>query len=123
MRILIVDDEPLVALTLKLIFQRQGFLVDTSANAVDGLSCAMLHHPDLILCDIDMPGRSGVELMMDLSRELPTTPILVLTGYYQMLNRVHELAAGMQQRVNVLTKPCQPAELLRQASTMMTTAA
>lgn len=119
MRILIVDDEPLVAMTLTLIFQRQGFQVDTTHDAEAGLSAALRNRPDLILCDIDMPGRSGMELMKDLSRELPTTPILVLTGYYHVLNRVQEIADGMQQRVNVLTKPCQPAELLRQAGTML----
>ncbi len=122
MRILIVDDEPLVALTLTLIFERQGFQVDTVHNALEGLRSALQNRPDLILCDIDMPGRSGMELMKDLARELPTTPILVLTGYYHVLTRVQEIADGMQQRVNVLTKPCPPTELLRQAGTMLSAA-
>lgn len=122
MRILIVDDEPLVAMTLTLIFQRQGFEVDTRHNAYEGLVAALEHRPDLILCDIDMPGRSGMELMKDLSRELPGTPVLVLTGYYHALNRVHEIANGMQQKVNVLIKPCQPTELLKQAGSMLSAA-
>ena len=122
MRILIVDDEPLVAMTLTLIFERQGFQVDTTHDATQGLAAALLYRPDLILCDIDMPGRSGMELMKDLSRELPGTPVLVLTGYYHALHRVYEIANGMRQKVNVLTKPCQPTELLKQAGSMLSAA-
>jgi DNA-binding response OmpR family regulator len=119
MKILIVDDEPLVARTLTLIFEKHGFEVITAHSAAEALLAAMGGMPDLVICDIDMPGRDGVALMQDLGRELPGCPILVLTGLYGSLGRIRDTARGLQQKVNILTKPCQPAELLREAGTLL----
>jgi len=66
-----------------------------------------------------MPGRDGISLMSDLGRELPGCPILVLTGVYSSIARVRETANVLRQRVNIITKPCQPAELLRCADDML----
>ena len=119
MRILVVDDEPLVAQTLSMIFRKHGFEVDTAYDAVDALRSAVVGNPDLVLCDIDMPGRDGIALMHDLGRELPACPILVLTGHYAGLARVRSTAASLAQKINILTKPCQPLDLLREAGTML----
>ncbi|ADW70072.1 response regulator [Granulicella tundricola] len=122
MKILIVDDELVVARTLSLIFEKHGFEVTTAYSAGEALIAAMSQVPDLVICDIDMPGRDGVDLMLDLGRELPGCPILVLTGLYGSLGRVQDTAKGLRQKVQILTKPCQPAELLREAGTMLKTA-
>ena len=119
MKILVVDDEALVAQTLSIIFQKDGFDVATAYSASEALDLARVKTPDLVLCDIDMPGRDGVDLMQDLGRELPNCPILVLTGVYGALGRVLDCAGGLRQQVKVITKPCQPVELLRQASLML----
>lgn len=122
MRILVVDDELLVAQTVSLIFQKNGFDVTTAYSADEGIAAARLNPPDLVLCDIDMPGRDGVSLMNDLGRELPHCPILVLTGFYGSLERVEDCARGLAQPVSVMTKPCQPSDLLRTAGDMLKTA-
>ncbi len=122
MRILVVDDEPLVAQTVSLIFQKNGFDVITAYSADEGIAAARLSPPDLVLCDIDMPGRDGVSLMNDLGRELPGCPILVLTGFYGSLERVQDCARDLAQPVSVMTKPCQPSELLRAAGNMLKSA-
>ncbi len=119
MRILIVDDEPLVAHTLSLIFGKNGFDIDIAHSADEGLAAALALTPDLVLCDIDMPGRDGVSLMRDLGRNLPACPILVLTGFYSSLTRVRECAASLRQPVSIVTKPCQPVDLLRTAGEML----
>jgi len=121
-RILIVDDDPLVAHTLTLIFRRHGFDAVTAYDADEALSALRLTPPDLVLCDIDMPGRDGISLMMDLTRELPDCPILVLTGFYASLNRVRDFTSTLRQQVSVITKPCQPIELLRHAGELLKTA-
>lgn len=122
MRILVVDDEPLIASTIGLIFRKQGYEIETMLSADTALAALRLNPPDLVLCDIDMPGRDGITLMQDLGRELPACPILVLTGAYATLSRVHDCARDLPQPVSVVTKPCQPAELLRTAHTMLKTA-
>jgi DNA-binding response OmpR family regulator len=122
MRILIVDDEPLVARTIGLIFDKNGFDSETACSADTALAAARANPPDIILCDIDMPGRDGISLMTDLGRELPGCPILVLTGYYSCLAQVSECASKLPQSVSIVTKPCQPAELLRTAGNMLKSA-
>jgi len=122
MRVLIVDDDPLVAQTLTLIFRRHGFEAVTAYTA-DQASCAWRKAPpDLVLCDIDMPGRDGISLMIDLTREIPECPILVLTGFYASLNRIMEYTGTLRQQVSVVTKPCQPLDLLRHADALLKTA-
>jgi DNA-binding response OmpR family regulator len=121
MRILIVDDEPLVAETLTLIFRRNGFDAVKANDADEALSLVRQTPPDLVLCDIDMPGRDGISLMGDLSRELPNCPILVLTGFYSSLARVRAYTGTMKQPISIVTKPCQPVDLLRHADELLRT--
>ena len=121
MLILVVDDEPLVAKTLALVFRRHGFDVVTALNAEDALATVRHTPPDLVLCDIDMPGRDGISLMTDLTRELPECPILILTGFYDALARVRTFTSTMKQQVAIVTKPCQPVELLRHADKLINT--
>jgi DNA-binding response OmpR family regulator len=80
MRILIVDDEPMVARTIELIFNKHGFDSETASSADAALAAARANPPDIVLCDIDMPGRDGISLMKDLGREMPGCPIVVLTA-------------------------------------------
>ena len=122
MRILVVDDEPLVAETLTLIFRRHGFDAATALNADQALTALRQVKPDLVLCDIDMPGRDGISLMADLTRELPDCPILILTGFYSSLARVREYTRTLSQEVSIVIKPCQPADLLRHADNLLKTA-
>lgn len=120
-RVLVVDDEYLVADTLALIFGRHGFETRVTYSAKAALECARHFSPDLLLCDITMPERSGLELMEDFHRELPNCRVLVLTGYYTNVPRVREQSARLSRPAHVLTKPCDPAELLRQAGELLTT--
>jgi DNA-binding response OmpR family regulator len=120
MRILVVDDEPLVAHTVSLIFRKKGFEVMTVHSAQDALVSALATPPDLVLCDIDMPGRNGIDLITDLDRELPNCPILVLTGFYSGLPDIDAHVRTLRQSVRVLTKPCPPLELLREANSLLT---
>ena len=122
MHILIVDDDPLVAQTLSMIFHRHGYEADTAYDADQALQAVRETPPDLVLCDIDMPGRDGISLMKDLTRELPECPILVLTGFYSSLHRVRDFVGTLPQQVSVITKPCQPTELLRHANELLKTA-
>ena len=118
-RILIVDDEQLTADTLGIIFRKSGFESRVAYSVEDALECARSFDPELILCDITMPGRDGIDLMAVLGRERPQCRVLVLTGYYSNLKSVREQIGKMPQGVRVLTKPCQPEELLHEAARML----
>ena len=121
-RVLIVDDDRLVADTLTLIFGKSGFEAKAVYSAEDGLICARAFAPHLLLCDVTMPGRNGLDLVDDISRELPSCHILFLTGFYSNLKNVREQAVRLRRPVGILTKPCQPSELLREAAALLATA-
>ena len=121
MLVLIVDDEPMVAQTLGIIFQKSGYRTKVVHSAADAMSFVRQTAPNLVLCDIEMPVRDGLELMSDLGEELPSCPILVLTGSYRSLNKVRDRANTLRQEVGVLVKPCQPMDVLATASTLLKT--
>jgi CheY-like chemotaxis protein len=122
MLVLIVDDEPMVAQTLGLIFRKSGYRTEVVHTADEAISFARKTPPNLVLCDIEMPLRDGLELMSDLGQELPECPILVLTGSYRSLSKVRDAADTMNQEVSVLVKPCQPLDVLATASHLLKTA-
>jgi DNA-binding NtrC family response regulator len=121
-RILIVDDERILADTLGMIFRRNGFKAQVTYTADEALASARVCSPDLLLCDISMPGRTGLDLMADIGREMPDCRVLVLTGHYSNLLPVQEQSRKMPRPSCVLTKPCNPDELLRQAGQLLATA-
>lgn len=84
-RVLVVDDDRLVADTLTLIFEKSGFKAKAAYSADQGLECSREFVPNLLLCDVTMPGRDGLSLVSDVTRELPACQILVLTGFYSNL--------------------------------------
>lgn len=121
-RVLIVDDDRLVADTLTLIFERNGFAAKATYSAEEALKSSRESAPDLLLCDVTMPGRDGLSLVEDVSREIPGCRILVLTGFYSNLKNVREHARKLSRPMGVMTKPCQPSELLREAAALLATA-
>ena len=121
-RVLVVDDDRLVADTLTLIFEKSGFKAKAAYSADQGLECSREFVPNLLLCDVTMPGRDGLSLVSDVTRELPACQILVLTGFYSSLKEVREQARKLSRPVGILTKPCQPSELLREAAALLATA-
>ena len=121
-RILVVDDDRLVADTLALIFVKSGFEAQAAYCADEALKTARAFTPDLLLCDVTMPGRDGLALVCDITREFPSCRIIVLTGFYSNLKEVREQSSKLGRPVGILTKPCQPSDLLREAATMLATA-
>ncbi len=118
-RVLIVDDDRLVADTLTLIFESNGFAARAAYSAEEGLRSSREFEPHLLLCDVTMPDRDGLSLVEDVTRELPACRILVLTGFYSNLKSVRELARKLSRPLGILTKPCQPSEVLREAGALL----
>jgi CheY-like chemotaxis protein len=121
-RVLVVDDDRVVADTLTRIFERDGFQCRTAYGSGDALECARDFVPDLLLCDVSMPGRDGLALVCDITREFPMCRIIVLTAFYSNLGNVREQSDRLPRPMGILTKPCQPSELLREAAAMLATA-
>ena len=118
-RVLIVDDEPVVADTLRLIFQKNGFEALSVYSADEAIDCAKSFAPELLLCDINMPEKDGVELISAMDEGYPACRILVLTGAYSSMARVRDFGLKLKRSLPILAKPCAPAELLREAGNLL----
>jgi len=118
-RVLIVDDDHLVADTLGIIFEQNGFETIACYSADDGLHSARSFRPDLLLCDIAMPGRDGLSLVREISEEMPSCRILVLTGSYANIPHVKACTDRLMRPIGLLTKPCPPEDLLRKATQIL----
>ncbi len=121
-RVMIVDDEPVVADTLRLIFQKNGFEAQSVYSADAAMACAASFTPELMLCDINMPEKDGVELISAMNQDHPACRILVLTGAYASMARVREFGATLKRTLPILAKPCAPADVLREAGNLLLTA-
>src|ERR1700678_84096 len=121
-RVLVVDDDRLVADTLTLIFERNGFQATAVYSADEALECAREFGPDLLLCDVTMPGRDGLSLVADMTRERPACRILMLTGFYSNVKSVREQAKKLSRPLGILTNLCPPTVLLREAASLLATA-
>ena len=121
-RVLIVDDEPVVADTLRLIFQKNGFEAQSANSADEAMECAATFAPELMLCDINMPEKDGVELISAMNQDHPACRILVLTGAYGSMARVRDFAVTLKRKLPILAKPCAPSEVLREAGNLLLTA-
>lgn len=118
-RVLILDDEQITADTLGLIFRKRKYDAQVAYTVDSALEYVRNSDPQLILCDITMPGRDGLEFMVELTRMNSACPVIVLTGYVTNLPPVREQIRKMPQNTHVFLKPCPPEEILREATRML----
>lgn len=108
-RVLVVDDDPDVALLVKVLLERRvGCLVDVASDGESALAQARSQRPDVVVTDIEMPGLNGLELLAELRRSLPSVPVIVMTAHVSVEYAVSALRA---QADEFLTKPLDNAKL------------
>ena len=106
-RILLVEDEPGLALTLSDLLASSGYRVDTASDGISGLAQAKKDSFHLILLDVMLPGKSGIEVCRELRQTGSDVAILMLTARSQIADRVVGLRTGAD---DYLTKPFDPTE-------------
>ena len=115
MRILIVEDDQKTARFLKQGLEEEGHAVDLALDGDEGSYLGHLNPYDLILLDIQLPKRNGLQLSTELRREGVQTPILMLTGRDSTPDVVRGLNAGAD---DYLTKPFDFDELLARVNAL-----
>ena len=118
-RVLVVDDDRLVADTLCLIFQINGFDSEARYSAADGFERAKTYQPAILLCDVTMPAESGLELADRMQQEMPSTQMLLLSAYASNAAVVNMQSRRMQRPLKLLSKPCRPDDLLRETRALL----
>lgn len=110
--ILIVEDDPLLRHAFRLLLEDAGYAVREAGTAQEALSAAQQETPELVILDIGLPDRSGLDVARELVAADPTrrTPIVALTGRVGAEEQQACLDAGCS---DYLAKPVEPRELLR----------
>ena len=109
MKILIVEDEMLLADSLKTLLEKKGFAVEVAYDGETGRDYAETGVYDLLILDVMMPRLNGYELARQVRAERCATPILMLTAKGELEDRIEGLNAGADY---YLTKPFDTRELL-----------
>jgi two-component system alkaline phosphatase synthesis response regulator PhoP len=115
-RILLVEDEPGVRLTVEDRLRSEGYEVELAADGDEGLKRATSERFDLLILDVMLPKRSGFDVCRDLRQQGVTTPVLMLTARTQVADRVVGLKLGAD---DYLVKPFAMAELLARVETRL----
>jgi two-component system KDP operon response regulator KdpE len=106
--ILVIEDDSQIRRYLRAILTNEGYQLIEATTAQEGIKEVGLRHPDLIILDLGLPDRDGLEVTRDL-REWTTIPIIVLTARSQEKDKVAALDIGAD---DYLTKPFGTNELL-----------
>lgn len=109
MHILVVEDQKKTAAFLEKGLQEEGHTVDVANDGESGLTLAMANHYDLIILDIMLPMKNGIEVVKELRARRISTPTLMLTARDSLEDKVQGLDSGAD---DYLTKPFAFAELL-----------
>jgi DNA-binding NarL/FixJ family response regulator len=111
-RILIVDDHPVVRQGLGEVFRRAPGFEPIGAGAEDGVDAVLMaqrEHPDVILMDLSLPGMDGVEATAVIRKECPRTSVILMTW----LGAKTRVAAGLRAgAMDCITKDIEPALLV-----------
>ncbi|MDK2821661.1 MAG: two-component system, response regulator, stage 0 sporulation protein [Clostridia bacterium] len=94
--ILIVDDQSGVRSLLRLVFQEEGYKVDTAINGLDALRKVEQWRPDIVLMDVEMPVMGGLEALSLIKSVAPKTAVIIMTAYVESssLKEVWRLGAS-----------------------------
>jgi signal transduction histidine kinase len=113
--VLLADDSAVVRAVLREQLGAEGFTVLMAADGAQALTQCRVHKPDLVLLDVDMPARSGHEVMTALAESAETNqiPVVFLTGRVNAADAVEGLRLGAH---DYLRKPVEPIELIARVS-------
>jgi two-component system alkaline phosphatase synthesis response regulator PhoP len=116
LRILLIEDEPGLVLTLSDLLVAEGYDVESAMDGPTGLAKASSDKYDLILLDVMLPGKSGFDVCRELRQRGRDTAILMLTAKTQVIDRVVGLKLGAD---DYLAKPFDPSELLARIEALL----
>ncbi len=108
-RILVVDDEKKMTRVLKLLLDGEGHTTDTSGSAEDAVRLLDQYIYDIVVTDLKMPGKSGIDLLRDVKEKRPETEVVMMTAYATTRSAVEAMKSGAY---DYIIKPFENDELL-----------
>lgn len=116
MKLLLVEDEPKLAKTVKKGLEENGMLVDLALDGITGKSLALQNKYDLVILDVIVPGLNGIEICRAIRNTKPKLPVLMLTALGTTDNKVDGFDAGAD---DYLVKPFDFKELLARIKSLI----
>ncbi len=108
-RILVIDDERPILMTLGALLERHGYQVDTAPTASQGFKLLKSNCPALVLLDLQLPDAEGLEMLDRIKTELPDMQVIILTAHDSLHNAIESIKRGAY---HFISKPYAPEELL-----------
>lgn len=114
-KIVVVEDDPFMREELKDVFSKAGYVTSCVTDFNRTIEEIVKEEADLVLLDLQLPGRNGFEICQELKRQ-HTVPVLVLTSKDQLKDELHALELGADE---YLTKPCPSSRLLARTENLL----
>jgi DNA-binding NtrC family response regulator len=108
-RILLLDDEPIVSKRLKPALERKGYCVETFTNSLDALSRFRQFPCEIVVTDLKMEGIDGMEFLTEVKKMRPETEVIVITGFATMETAKESFRQGV---LDFLAKPFKICEMM-----------
>jgi len=118
--VLLIEDEPNIIEAISFILSRDGWTVFSHSNGADALDAVARRNPDVVILDVMLPGKTGLEVLKDLRENADTAglPVLMLTARGQAKDR--EQAEKMGASL-YMTKPFSNSEVLEKVKELVAT--
>jgi DNA-binding response OmpR family regulator len=117
-RIVVIDDERMIADTLALILRSKGYAAEVAYDGLSGLATCADFHPHLVISDVVMPGMSGIEVAIELRRKAPDCTILLYSGQAATAQMMED-ARSRGHEFELLAKPVHPVQLLEKVKSLI----
>ena len=104
-RILVIDDEPTVLDLLRRILEMNGYEVLVATNGLEGVELFQQHPCDLVITDMVMPVKDGLQTILDLRSYVPDLPVIAISGGGTISKERYLAVAGYLDRVITIAKP------------------
>ena len=109
MRVLLIEDDRMMARSIEIMLSSSGFIVEKTGEGEDGIDLSEVYDYDLILLDLSLPDMSGLDVLRTLRRGKNETPIMILSGAAEIESKVKTLSLGAD---DYMTKPFHKDELI-----------
>ncbi|UAB89668.1 response regulator [Ruegeria sp. SCSIO 43209] len=110
-KVLLIEDEPNITEAIRFLLTREGWQVETHAEGTDAVQVILSARPNLVILDVMLPGKSGMDVLRDLREhdDMKALPVLMLTARGQSRDREMAEQAGVSR---FMTKPFSNTEVL-----------
>ncbi len=116
MRILVVEDDPMLGKSIKIALENENNVVDLVVDGETGEAALDMALFDIVILDLNLPDKSGLEVLRSLRKKKNRVPVMILTARSSIPQRIEGLDLGAD---DYLTKPFSPLALMEKVSTLL----